>query len=153
MLYFKKLALKHGDLDRLLVPTDSNGRKCGVDNGVIDKPYLVFFNLEKCIDPTVPLYGCQTPQVCVEKCPDQPFIFNEYTCNGNTLNNIREQLICTKDVDKQNDIKSCGDIIGLIHREQCARWYMPSKPCKFFLLNFFKFLFFKCFVCYVQFKC
>lgn len=56
------LALRNGDLDRLLVPTDSNGRKCGVDNEVVNKPFLVFFNLERCIDPQTPITGCRTPQ-------------------------------------------------------------------------------------------
>lgn len=128
--------MKNGDLDRLLVPTDSKGRKCGVDNGVIDKPFLVFFNLEKCIDPTVPLYGCQTPQVCVEKCPEDPFLYNEYMCNPQALNNIRKELICTKEVDKAKEIKSCGDVNRLVQNEECARWYMPSQPCKFVFLDF-----------------
>lgn len=46
-----------------MVPSDSNGLRCGVDSEVLDKPYLVFFDLSKCADPRVPLTGCNTPQV------------------------------------------------------------------------------------------
>ncbi|EDS26040.1 ctl2 [Culex quinquefasciatus] len=55
-------ALHHGDLDRLLVPTDSKGLKCGVDSEVQDKPYLFFFDISECAKYDVPLYGCKTPQ-------------------------------------------------------------------------------------------
>lgn len=124
-------------MDRLLVPTDSNGRKCGIDNGVVNKPYLVFFNLEKCIDPTVPIYGCQTPQVCVEQCPSTSFIYDEYKCNDGKIPELRNQLICKLEVDKERQIQSCADISRLIQKEDCARWYLQSNSCKFFffLLN------------------
>lgn len=119
-------------MDRLLVPTDSNGRKCGVDNGVVDLPYLLFFNLEKCIDPRVPLFGCKTPQVCVKECPSTTFIYDEYQCNERTFEEIRQKLICQMNVNK-NEIRSCGDINYQIKHEDCARWYLPSKPCKYTL--------------------
>lgn len=121
-------AIINGDLDRLLVPADSKGRKCGVDNNVIDKPYLLFFNLEKCIDPRVPLYGCKTPQVCVEKCPTTSFIYSQFTCNSNTFNQIRSQLICQMDV-QMDSIRSCDDIRDRINKQDCASWYLPSNPC------------------------
>lgn len=58
-------AIKSGDVNRILVPTDSDGLKCGLDSGVEDKPYLVFFDLTKCLSPKVPITGCPTPQVRV----------------------------------------------------------------------------------------
>lgn len=121
-------------MDRLLVPTDSEHRKCGVDNSVIDKPHLLFFDLEKCIDARVPLFGCKTTQVCVEKCPTSSFIFTE--CNNNIdINQLRKQLICQLGINV-ND-KSCPEISTLIDDGKCARWYLPSKSCKFF--SFFLF--------------
>lgn len=123
-------AIKNGDLDRLLVPTDSKNRKCGVDNGVINKPNLLFFNLEKCIDARVPLVGCKTTQVCVEQCPTTSFIYNEYNCNGNTINQIRSQLICEMEVDLAA-ITDCALINKHINEEKCARWYLPSTKCKY----------------------
>lgn len=121
-------AFNNGDLERLLVPADSKGRKCGVDNSVIDKPYLFFFSLEKCIDPRVPLYGCKTPQVCVQKCPSTSFIYSHYSCNSNTFSQIRSQLICKTHV-QMDTIRSCNDITDHINRDDCAKWYLPSNPC------------------------
>lgn len=127
------VAIKNGDLDRLLVPTDSKGRKCGVDNDVINKPYLLFFNLEKCIDARVPLFGCKTPQVCVEQCPTSAFIYDEYSCNTSRLPAIRSQLICQMGVDKEQ-ITDCERLKRRINDGDCARWYLPSKSCKYFEL-------------------
>lgn len=56
-------AWHHGELDKLTWPTDMLNQKCGVDSAVLDKPYLFFFNIEKCIDPLVTITGCNTPQV------------------------------------------------------------------------------------------
>lgn len=143
-------AINNGDLDRLLVPTDSKNRKCGVDNSVIDKPFLLFFNLEECIDPRVPLNGCKTPQVCVEKCPSTSFIYNHFNCNANTFNQIRSQLICQMEV-QMDSIRSCDDIKDRIKRQDCASWYLPSNPCmelnlyciysEFFILDYSSFIF------------
>ncbi|CAH1402978.1 unnamed protein product [Nezara viridula] len=56
-------ALKKGNPEKILRPTDSSGRKCGLDSEVIDRPYLFFFDLTKCADPSVVLNGCDTPQI------------------------------------------------------------------------------------------
>lgn len=120
-------AQRNGNLSRLLVPTDSEGRKCGIDNGVLNKPYLVFFNIEKCISASVPLRGCQTPQVCVQKCPNESFYFKAEACKGD-VEAMRKQMICKPSVDisKQN----CDQIEELIKAELCAQWYLPSRSCK-----------------------
>ncbi|KAG4077520.1 hypothetical protein HA402_002947 [Bradysia odoriphaga] len=119
-------AIKNGDPDRLLVPTDSQGLKCGVDSEVISKPYLVFFNLERCIDPLVPINGCPTPQVCVEKCPDSIFIYDQSTCSASNLESIKSKLICNRNVDIRT-IQSCTAITDLINNDYCASWYLPSE--------------------------
>ncbi|XP_037044640.1 choline transporter-like 2 isoform X3 [Bradysia coprophila] len=119
-------AIKNGDPDRLLVPTDSQGLKCGVDSEVISKPYLVFFNLERCIDPLVPINGCPTPQVCVEKCPDSIFIYDQSTCSASNLESIKSKLICNRNVDIRT-IQSCTAITDLINSDYCASWYLPSE--------------------------
>ncbi|XP_055298755.1 choline transporter-like 2 isoform X5 [Sitodiplosis mosellana] len=125
--FIAHFAIKNGDLDRLLVPTDSQGRKCGVDNSVINEPYLLFFNLEKCIDARVPLFGCKTPQVCVRECPTTAFIYSEYICNSAKFYEIREKLICQKHVNKFA-ITDCTAIKRSIDNGDCARWYLPSNP-------------------------
>lgn len=123
-------ALKNGDLDRLLVPTDSMGRKCGVDNEVLHKPYLLFFNLENCIDPKTPISGCPTPQVCVEQCPRESFVYRNGDCSSGNFEQIKTKLICSMDIDRVA-IQSCTQIDELVQKEKCARWYLPSQSCKF----------------------
>ncbi|KXJ81684.1 hypothetical protein RP20_CCG018454 [Aedes albopictus] len=119
-------ALHHGDLDRLLVPTDSNGLKCGVDSEVQKEPYLVFFDITECAKYDVPLYGCKTPQVCVKECPTEDFTFVTNLCNANSLASIRSKLICDHTVQK--DQLDCNDIQSLIDRGRCARYYLKSVP-------------------------
>lgn len=96
---------------------------------VITKPYLVFFNLEKCIDPLVPINGCPTPQVCVEKCPDSIFIYDQSACSASTLESIKSKLICNRDVLLPN-IDSCSVLDHMIKTDRCATWYLPSQSCK-----------------------
>ncbi|XP_039450769.1 choline transporter-like 2 isoform X2 [Culex pipiens pallens] len=119
-------ALHHGDLDRLLVPTDSKGLKCGVDSEVQDKPYLFFFDISECAKYDVPLYGCKTPQVCVSKCPADQFGFELNACNAATLDTFRSKLICDQTVPK--DSLSCSEIQDNIDRGHCARYYLKSVP-------------------------
>lgn len=126
-------AIKNGDLDRLLVPTDSEGRKCGVDNEVIDKKYLLFFDLTKCLDPKVPLVGCQTPQICISECPKTSFYYDERNCYNNFAQ-TRDSLKCKKDIDL-NNIQSCADITKLINDEKCAQWYLKSESCEYYIFK------------------
>ncbi|XP_044757893.1 choline transporter-like 2 [Coccinella septempunctata] len=63
-------AYNNGDPSAVLAPKDSNGLRCGIDEGVTDKKYLFFFDILKCVNPSVPFLGCPTTQVCVDKCPD-----------------------------------------------------------------------------------
>lgn len=119
-------ALHNGDLDRLLVPTDSNGLKCGVDSEVQNEPYLVFFDISECAKYDVPLYGCKTPQVCVRECPTEDFHIDSQVCNANTVINIRSKLICDHNVRK--DQLSCDDIRSYIERGRCAKYYLKSVP-------------------------
>lgn len=125
-----RIAWRNGDLDQLLVPTDSVGRKCGIDNEVLNKPYLLFFNLENCIDPKTPISGCPTPQVCVEQCPQEAFVHRREQCNSGTLEQIKSKLICLMEVDRAA-ITSCDQVDNLVQNEKCARWYLPSQSCEF----------------------
>lgn len=105
--------------------TDSLGQKCGIDSNVANKPYLLFFNLEKCVDINVVFHGCQSTHICIGNCPNASFIYNEKSCTLNNFMQIRNQLICKTDVNISG-ISTCGDITKLMRREDCARWYLPS---------------------------
>lgn len=139
-------ALKNGDLDKLLKPTDSLNRKCGIDSSVTDEPYLFFFDLGKCIDPLVPITGCPTPQVCVRQCPSESFFYEKE--KDKSFEELRSKLVCFPDVKLYNK----NDIETAIKNNRCASWYIPSKPCKF--RNFFVFVYFPhvLFVCYFCFN-
>ncbi|GAB0099962.1 Choline transporter-like 2 [Sergentomyia squamirostris] len=119
-------AYHHGDLDRLLVPTDSRNNRCGVDSNVLNKPYLFFFDLSRCVDITTPINGCPTPQVCVDKCPEESFLFDVVSQNI-PIADLRTRLICDVDVNK-DDITSYGMAKDLVDNNRCARWYLQSVP-------------------------
>ncbi|XP_055716939.1 choline transporter-like 2 isoform X2 [Phlebotomus papatasi] len=119
-------AYRNGDLDRLLVPTDSQNNRCGVDSNVLNKPYLFFFDLSRCVDITVPINGCPTPQVCVEKCPEEPFLFDMLGPNE-PIENIKNLLICDVNVNK-NDITTYEIAKEFVDNNRCARWYLQSVP-------------------------
>ncbi|XP_030745823.1 CTL-like protein 2 isoform X1 [Sitophilus oryzae] len=118
-------AIKKGDPSLLLVPTDSNGQRCGLDSAVQDKPYLFFFDLTKCFDLTTAFSGCNTPQVCVKSCPD--FVFIKNTEYGNNLTQVLPY--CSYDVQDSNSYDE----------NNCPTWVVPSdsllKRCVFNAAN------------------
>lgn len=121
-------AQREGDLNRLLVPRDTDGYQCGQDSEVLNKKYLVFFDLSKCADPLVPINGCLTPQTCVESCPSSNFVHDKTVCEKDFAA-YKERLICTRHVDMKS-IKNCDDVHTRIVNDQCAKWYLKSEPCK-----------------------
>lgn len=129
---FANAAYRYGDLNQVLLPTDSEGLMCGVDSDVLHKPYLMFFDIQKCIDPLVVINGCSTPQVCVEQCPRETFVFNIRNCNDGNVAAMKSKLVCSKDV-AMNMITDCDQIETLINANKCARWYLKSESCKYFL--------------------
>ncbi|XP_065349302.1 choline transporter-like 2 isoform X3 [Cloeon dipterum] len=120
------LAYKTGDPERLIYPTDSLGRRCGVDDLVKDKPHLFFFDLTKCASPTVLVTGCPTPQVCVNKCPDTDFAASYYLIKKD-LAGLKKHLICKYEIDVSS-INSLQKAQEHIDRNECASWYIQSKP-------------------------
>lgn len=127
-------AIREGDINKILVPRDSRGLQCGKDSEVLDKKYLLFFDLVKCADPLVPIQGCQTTQICVEKCPNSTFVFERSMCRSSDVAEIRKSLICLKEIDV-NSITTCDAIHKHIEEEKCAKWYMKSEPCKYETLS------------------
>lgn len=115
-------------MNRLLVPRDTDGYQCGQDSEVLNKKFLLFFDLSKCADPLVPLNGCPTPQTCVEQCPKTSFVHDKSVCQQNFAA-YREKLICNRRVNVKT-INNCNEVEKLIETEQCAKWYLKSEPCK-----------------------
>lgn len=53
----------NGDPESLLIPKDSQGGRCGYDSDLLEKPYLFFIDITKCVSPEVLFKGCKTQQV------------------------------------------------------------------------------------------
>ncbi|KAI9562773.1 hypothetical protein GHT06_010227 [Daphnia sinensis] len=111
-----------GDPQRLLHPTDSNGRICGVDETLKDKPYLFYFDLTRCADPSVLIKGCPTPQVCVKTCPTENFVAIAAAAQ------IGEALTKTKLICKENVTVSQMSVKELVDKGHCASYYLQSEP-------------------------
>lgn len=121
-------AHQNGNLNKILIPRDSNGYQCGEDSEVLDTKFLFFFDLSKCADPLVPINGCPTPQICVKQCPQETFLHDINTCNQN-IEAYKKRLFCTRDVDV-NSLITCAQIDQKIKDKKCAEWYLKSEPCK-----------------------
>lgn len=57
---------------QVLYPTNSKGEICGRGR-YTSRPYLLFFDLTKCLNPAVLSLGCPTTQVCVQNCPTEKY--------------------------------------------------------------------------------
>ena len=75
-IFVAYLAFSQGDIDKVLHPTDSKGKVCGRGE-LKDKPYLMFFDLTKCLNLAVVSLGCPTVQTCVKECPNFTKRFKE----------------------------------------------------------------------------
>ncbi|XP_022906177.2 choline transporter-like 2 isoform X1 [Onthophagus taurus] len=109
-------AFVNGDPEKLLIPRDSYGSRCGYDAHVKDKPYLHFFDLTKCIDPSVPFTGCNTPQVCVKNCPKESYYHIE-----NSNQNDKSKTVCKYDINENESLDS------LVKKGDCAKWVLKSE--------------------------
>ncbi|KAJ0181029.1 hypothetical protein K1T71_003114 [Dendrolimus kikuchii] len=117
--------MTHGNVEKLLAPIDTQGRRCGLDSGLKHKPYLVFFNIAKCLSPGTPIVGCPTPQVCVEKCPDRTIIFN-LPMTEDEFREIRSNMVCTDDINVKTLTRQ--EALNYISQEKCASFVVTSQP-------------------------
>jgi hypothetical protein len=67
-ILFAIFVFREGSLRRFLYPTDTEGRICGVDSQ-INRKYLQFFDIIKCVKYVLIGARCPTQQMCVEQCP------------------------------------------------------------------------------------
>ncbi|CAH2314470.1 choline transporter 4 [Pelobates cultripes] len=112
------MAWLYGDPRQVIYPRNSTGMYCGVGDNK-DKPYVLYFNLLKCISATNVLaatlkgFQCPTTQICVKECPNDfywpPLKFNSTFCLPGTNPTITT-------------------IIELIDKEKCPAFLVPSTP-------------------------
>lgn len=119
-------AYKYGDPNRILQPTDVRGNKCGVDQSVASKPYLLFFDPSLCVRPTenVVINGCSSPSACVEHCPKEDF-YAPNLYNYPSLDGLGPSArpICVADVPQP---RTGAELRDRVQRKECAMWYMKS---------------------------
>ncbi|KAK5968703.1 Choline transporter protein 1 [Trichostrongylus colubriformis] len=124
-----------GDGERLILPTDSFGRRCGGYQvnlyNFTDRPYLYYFDITKCISYSTALGGCQTPQMCVAHCPSKYFSYlqlqNPTISPTEFRDTIMSSLYCLDDVNK-NAITSFGILRNYVQQQKCASYTVKSAP-------------------------
>uniref|UniRef100_A0A915EMV5 Choline transporter-like protein 2 n=1 Tax=Ditylenchus dipsaci TaxID=166011 RepID=A0A915EMV5_9BILA len=125
------LAVMWGKPERLIHPTDNLGRICGHDRpgayNLSSKPYLLFFDLTKCVSYATVLTGCPTPQVCVETCPNSYFSYLQL--QGLSQADFRIQLkmkmVCIENVDK-NRVANFEELKQYVDQGSCAAYTVNS---------------------------
>jgi len=120
------VAAQWGDINKVIYPTDSQGRICGGHPDLLTKPYLIFFDLTRCLNPGVLAHGCPTPQVCVEKCPTISFsgLYEAEQGRGEEVAKAGMKSFCAPMSDKDWQSKS---VATLIEEGLCPAWVLPSQ--------------------------
>ncbi|XP_026323830.1 CTL-like protein 2 isoform X2 [Hyposmocoma kahamanoa] len=127
--YVGYVGMTQGSVKKILAPVDSNGKRCGLDSNVEHKPYLVFFDISKCLSPGTPITGCPTQQVCVKKCPSKTHVFNVEITNTASLDALRSEIICTDDINVQKmTLKEAKHNMNI---GKCTSYVLKSQPVLF----------------------
>ncbi|XP_047535659.1 choline transporter-like 2 isoform X3 [Vanessa atalanta] len=125
--YVGYYSMTRGNVEKLLAPIDSNGRRCGLDSGLEDKKYLLFFNIAKCLAPGTPITGCPTTQVCVSQCPSRTVLFEkEIRQNPAIFDQIKNDMVCTDGINVQTMTSS--EALEHIKNEKCTSFVLQSQP-------------------------
>jgi len=125
------LGFRGGDINMVIYPTDSDGNICGTPGTPLaDRKVLLMFDLSQCLNPAVLVTGCQTPHVCVEKCPDEnfsPLAEAKKSSLGGSLVGMSEQEIKNKmkPYCKPENLED-RDVVTLVNEEVCPPWYLKS---------------------------
>ncbi|XP_064076881.1 choline transporter-like 2 isoform X1 [Vanessa tameamea] len=128
--YVGYYSMTRGNVEKLLAPIDSNGRRCGLDSGLEDKKYLLFFNIAKCLAPGTPITGCPTTQVCVSQCPSRTVLFEkEIRQNPGIFDQIKNDMVCTDGLNVQTMTSS--EALEHIKNEKCTSFVLQSQPVLF----------------------
>jgi hypothetical protein len=72
--------------------------------------------------------------VCVEKCPKTDFAASYYLASQQDLSSLKKQLICKYEVDISK-IRTHADAKELIDKNECAAWYIHSRPREFWFVT------------------
>ncbi|XP_026811384.1 CTL-like protein 2 [Rhopalosiphum maidis] len=120
-------AYQNSDLE--LSPSDSNGQVCGRNKNVSKNPYLFFFDITECTSPMIFVHRCQTPQVCVENCPNTDWSVKEVLDTKDSQVDwpaVQKALICVSP-DLNKLVNSKEVLKNFTSSNQCAKYYTKSE--------------------------
>ncbi|XP_069121445.1 choline transporter-like protein 2 [Argopecten irradians] len=127
MIVCSAIGYARGNPAKLVFPTDSAGSICGYDKSVVSKPNLMYFDLLQCSKVQSIFLGCPTPQVCVESCTTDYYVYLESiaieTAGGGQDNTERNKLLCKYNVDPTSGTKTIQELVS---DEDCAAYYLPN---------------------------
>jgi len=122
------LGTRTGDVSKVLFPTDSQGRICG-QGQLASRPYLLIFDLSKCLSPSSLVSGCPTPHVCVSQCPQENYSpLASARLRTETQHVIKQRVkpFCSPTVTDQ--ILQQFSVQDLVESGECPSWYLSSSP-------------------------
>jgi len=121
--FIAAFGIMNGDISKVLYPTDSRGDICG-QGELEDRPFLLFFDLTRCINPAVVSLGCPTPQTCVKECPSLTTSFySKAKLAKNVLSEMRPYCFPMTNQKFQSMTSR-----QLIESGLCPAWVIESKP-------------------------
>jgi len=111
------IAFRDGDPKKVLYPTNSRGEVCGQgERG--DRPYMMLFDISRCIGLSPAVEGCPTPSTCVAECPDITWEWAEGKVEG------LEQFCQTM----EQGVFEETDLEELITLRLCPAFLVPQRP-------------------------
>ncbi|KAJ7317378.1 hypothetical protein JRQ81_003540 [Phrynocephalus forsythii] len=140
------LAWLYGDPRQVIYPRNSTGAYCGIGSNR-DKPYLLYFNLMKCViglnSMVTAMNGlqCPTTQICVASCPDNFWVVppNAYfpastlpkygTSRCVSLASTFRRPDCWESTQQAiNPLSSSQTAPEILSRQLCPEFTVPTKP-------------------------
>ncbi|XP_025028235.1 choline transporter-like protein 4 [Python bivittatus] len=130
------LAWLYGDPRQVIYPRNSTGSYCGVGSNR-DKPYLLYFNLIKCVMDLNPLavamkgLQCPTTQICVSSCTDKFWVVPPsalippsplHTMKPSVVWN---QTLCQPSIDLKTTNLTVSEILN---QQLCPEFTIPTMP-------------------------
>ena len=109
-------AFANGNPFQLVYPSNSEGEICG-QGDYKDRPFLLFFDLTRCIKISAALGGCATPQVCVKECPDQYWTYS-----------MGKQDVLGRFCDYDDPADADTPLQQLVKGRKCPAYLIPSQP-------------------------
>ncbi|CAM5105338.1 unnamed protein product [Natator depressus] len=125
------LAWLYGDPRQVIYPRNSTGSYCGI-GGNRDKPYVLYFDLLKCVTSlnilATAMNGlqCPTTQICVASCPDAFWVVPPVgLLPGTKPADVLNQAWCEPSLNLSHTTLTVSQILS---RELCPQYTIATTP-------------------------